>query len=58
MNYVPRPITDMTIEQIDAELDQMAYDEWRYSKAIDRPRMWDLEAAKKQLLKKGEANHG
>jgi len=49
MNYIPRKITGMTIEQIDQEIDRMYYDQYAYGKSIDRPRLWDLLETKRQL---------
>ena len=47
--YKAKIIEGMTIEEIDKELEEMAYNEWAYGRSIDRPRMWDLYETKKHL---------
>lgn len=47
--YKAKIIEGMTIEEIDKELKEMAYNEWAYGMSIDKPRMWDLLETKKHL---------
>lgn len=49
IEYIPKFIDGMTVEDIDKELEQQKYELWRYGRGIDRPRMWDLLHTKKQL---------
>lgn len=49
MDYKPKFIEGMSIEDINAELKRMAYEQWAYGRSIDRPRMWDLEYTKMEL---------
>ena len=46
MNYRANFIEGMTIDEINAEIKEMHEDLYRYGRAIDRPRMWDLEFTK------------
>lgn len=51
--YKAKIIDGMTIEEIDKELEEMAYNEWAYGRSIDHPRMWDLYETKKHLEEVG-----
>lgn len=42
MNYKPNFIAGMTIEQINNEISEIYFQEYAYSRGIDRPRLWDL----------------
>lgn len=50
MNYIAQFIEGITVEEIDAEYEQMLADEYRYGRSIDWPRVWDLNHTKKLLL--------
>lgn len=39
----------MTIEEVNAEIKKMQYNEYAHGQIIDRCRMWDLLATKKFL---------
>lgn len=54
MNYEPKFVKDMTIEQIDAEIKEWHDDQYRYGRGIDWNRMHDLEYTKKVLNNKEE----
>lgn len=58
MDYIPRKITGITLEQIDQEIERMNYEQWAYGKSIDRPRLWDLLEARKELDSHGRLNRG
>lgn len=49
IEYIPKFLDDMTVEDIDKELEQQKYELWRYGRSIDRPRMWDLLHTKKVI---------
>ena len=49
MNYEPKFIDGMTIEQIDAEIKEDHERQYRYGYSIDKARHWDLEYTKKVL---------
>lgn len=49
IEYVPKFLDGMTVEDIDKELEQQKYELWRYGRSIDRPRMWDLLHTKKVI---------
>lgn len=51
MNYKPKLVEGLTVEQIDAEIEEIYYQEYAYSRGIDRPRLWDLLYTKECLSK-------
>ena len=50
MDYTPRIIDGITLEEIESEISAMLYNEYAYGRCIDRPRMWDLQATRKKIL--------
>lgn len=52
--YTPKILDNMTIEQIDEELDRWTWEEYAYSRLPDRSRILDLEATKKELERRSE----
>lgn len=51
LDYQPKFISDKSIEELQDELNQMYADQYKYSRSIDRPRMWDINYTIKQLKK-------
>lgn len=49
MNYIPKIIPNKTVEELEAELGEMQYNEYAYGRSIDRPRMWDILHTLKQI---------
>lgn len=54
MNYKPKFIEGLTVDKIDAAIEYMNYCQYTYGAGIDRPRLWDLEYTKRELLKRAE----
>lgn len=49
MNYEPKFIKDMTIDQINEEIKQLHEDAYRYGRDIPKARIWDLNYTKQVL---------
>ena len=51
--YVPRFIDGITIDEINAELKDMAYRQYAHGQSQDKLRVWDLEHTRK-ILEEGK----
>lgn len=51
MDYKPKFLEGWTIAEINEEIERMNHNQYYYGMAIDRPRLWDLEYTKRELLK-------
>lgn len=49
IEYIPKFIEDITVDEINAELKDMSYRQYAYGHSICRTYMWDLEYTKKVL---------
>lgn len=54
MDYIPRIIEGITVEEIDRQIAEMRHLTFAFGQPPDRPRLWDLEATRKKLLQEAE----
>lgn len=47
--YLAKFIEGASVEQLQSEMKEMYMDEYRFSRTIDKPRLWDILYTLKQL---------
>jgi len=52
MDYMPKFINNMTIEELKTEKEGMYNNDYRYGCGIDKPRLWDINHTIKVLESK------